>query len=382
MKDNITKIHDCYGCGVCTIACGKKLISMRKKDGFYHPYIDDQDACVECGLCLAVCAHTDERPLLAKTPKRTFAAWSKDNHSRKICSSGGIGMEISQSLMAKGYKVLAARFNVDENRVEHYVAETPDELFFSAGSKYLQSFTPEAFAKINKKEKFLVTGTPCQIDSMRRWTRRFKCEDNFIFMDFFCHGVPSYLMWEKYLQIQEAKIGKLQYVGWRNKEYGWHDSWCMTMESENQHRLLSRWKKGDIFYCMFLGDFCMNKSCMATCKYKYLNSSADIRIGDLWGHTYKKEEKGVSSVVVFTNKGMDVVNGLQNTTLIEHPIEVVAEHQMKKNAGKAVFYPLAQKMIHSSRNFSENTWKLLIMAEKIIYLPKRVINKFFDIITH
>lgn len=28
MKDNISKLKDCYGCGVCVIACPKKLLIL------------------------------------------------------------------------------------------------------------------------------------------------------------------------------------------------------------------------------------------------------------------------------------------------------------------------------------------------------------------
>lgn len=42
---------------------------------------------------------------------------------------------------------------------------------------------------------------------------------------------------------------------------------------------------------MFLGDYCSGKHCQERCKYKYDKSSADIRIGDLWGKTYAKDEK-------------------------------------------------------------------------------------------
>ena len=26
--NNISKIHDCYGCGVCATACGRKIIEI------------------------------------------------------------------------------------------------------------------------------------------------------------------------------------------------------------------------------------------------------------------------------------------------------------------------------------------------------------------
>ena len=77
---------------------------------------------------------------------------------------------------------------------------------------------------------------------------------------------------------------------------------------------------------------CLGPQCEKDCKYKYDKSSADIRIGDLWGSVYKDEQKGVSALVAFTEKGREIVESLTNVTLVEHSFDVVAEGQMKENA--------------------------------------------------
>ena len=41
--------------------------------------------------------------------------------------------------------------------------------------------------------------------------------------------------------------------------------------------------EGDLFYKFFLGNMCLGRACYKDCKFKYLNSAADIRIGDLLG---------------------------------------------------------------------------------------------------
>lgn len=79
-------------------------------------------------------------------------------------------------------------------------------------------------------------------------------------LDFFCHGVPSMLMWEKYVAWAEKKVGKLTSVSWRNKSTGWHDSWAMVMEGKKS--LTSRLSQGDMFYRLFLSDTCLGKLVM------------------------------------------------------------------------------------------------------------------------
>ena len=98
------------------------------------------------------------------------------------------------------------------------------------GSKYIQSYTLDGFKAVNRKDKFFVTGTPCQIDSLRRYIRKFRCEGNFVLMDFFCHGVPCAHVWNKY--VREKELGNIEFVAWRNKLNGWHDSWAMVLEGK------------------------------------------------------------------------------------------------------------------------------------------------------
>lgn len=97
---------------------------------------------------------------------------------------------------------------------------------------------------------------------------------------------------------------------------------------EKKSYIGSRLSQGDMFYQLFLGDCCLGKQCYEHCKYKYDHSSADIRIGDLWGKTYNEDEDGVSGAVAFTAKGNEILKQC-NCELVEHTFDVVAEGQMK-----------------------------------------------------
>lgn len=363
MNKNISSVHDCYGCGVCATACGRKIIEINlNDDGFYEPHITDESRCTNCGVCTEVCAYLHEELALKETKIYPYAAWSKDYLVRRKCSSGGAGFEIGKYLLGQGYKVCGVRYDADKNRAEHYIATTLEDLIPSAGSKYIQSYTVDGFKAINRKEKYLVTGTPCQIDSFRQYIQRFHCEDNFVLLDFFCHGVPSMLAWKKYIDWAEKQVGKITYASWRNKWTGWHDSWAMGIDGEklgekidwhDSYSMLIRGKKsflesrrsqGDMFYQLFLGDYCLGKQCYENCKYKYKQSSADIRIGDLWGTTYNDNEDGVSGAVAFTEKGNDILKQC-NCELVEHTFDVVAEGQMNENPQRAFISCFIMKLL-------------------------------------
>lgn len=315
--------------------------------------------------------------LLKETDIHPYAAWSKDLLVRRKCSSGGAGFEIGKYLLDQGYKVCGVRYDADKNRAEHYIATNVEELIQSAGSKYIQSYTLDGFKAINRKEKYLVTGTPCQIDSFRRYIKKFRCEDNFVLLDFFCHGVPSMLVWKKYTEWAEKQVGKITYVSWRNKRTGWHDSWAMGIDGvehgekinwHDSYDMLIRGKKsyiesrlseGDMFFKLFLTDSCLGKQCYNKCKYKFNSSSADIRIGDLWGTTYEDNEEGVSAAISFTAKGYDILNSI-NCLLVKHTFDVVAEYQMKECPHMPVYYDELMRKLNNPSLKIEEVYPLIL----------------------
>ena len=184
-------------------------------DGFYEPRINEPEYCTNCGICLDVCAFKyQERALKPEEINiRSWAAWSNDEDVRLKCSSGGFGFEIGKQLIEQGYKAVGCRYDIKKQSAEHYIATTVEEFIQSIGSKYIQSYTEETFKLIKRRgHKYFVTGTPCQIDSFRRMIRRFRCEENFILMDFYCHSVPSMHAWKAYIKMLQPKIGEVTYA--------------------------------------------------------------------------------------------------------------------------------------------------------------------------
>lgn len=358
-KLNIGHIKNCYGCGVCAMACSHNVISIKlNRDGFYEPFLENPNDCTNCGICLDVCSFDKDSPAVLNPILSVYGSWSKDDSIRRKCSSGGVGFEIAKTLINEGFKACGVRYNSNLNRAEHFIASNIIDYIPSTGSKYIQSYTLDAFKQIDRRYKYLITGTPCQIDSFRRYIRKFKCEDKFVLIDFFCHGIPSKYIWDGYLKKAEKEVGKVTYVAWRHKSTGWHDSWQMCIDGEkygepvNWHDsynmlirgekkyLTSKLSKGDSFLESFLSDSCLNKACYDNCKYKYNSSSADIRIGDMWGKRYSSEDKGVTAVITYTKKGEDLLKR-SNCELESSKIEEAAESQMKERARRPlIYYPL------------------------------------------
>lgn len=366
--DSINILKNCYGCGVCSCICPKHIIKLSlTKDGFYQPYIVNEKECIHCGLCLETCSFYMDMPLTNHKTINTYATWSKNEEIRKSCSSGGTGYEIASYLLGLGYHFIGVKYNVTTQRAEHYIASTKDDLKYSQGSKYIQSYSSKAFQEIIKGNKYIITGTPCQIASLKRFIHRKKMDDKVILIDFFCHGIPSYLLWYKYLKEYETSIGPIIDVSWRNKLSGWHDSWCMTLKSSKTTRSNKK-SDGDIFYKFFLGNMCFNRACYKDCKFKFLSSAADIRIGDLWGNKYKNDSKGITGVICFTEKGTEVLKRT-NIYLKHETLQVILEGQIKNKIIKPYYYSLLLKLLRTNISLSKiyNILKILRIITIIKY---------------
>ncbi|MBU3808382.1 MAG: Coenzyme F420 hydrogenase/dehydrogenase, beta subunit C-terminal domain [Candidatus Phocaeicola faecipullorum] len=366
----------CYGCGVCAIVCPKNIIEIKlNSDGFYSPKVIDSTQCIDCGLCKSICAYQNTSLAVSNSVKQSFAGWSNNDKIRYLSSSGGVSYEICKYLLSKDYKICVVRYNNELNRAEHYIANNEKELYESIGSKYIQSYTVDAFRSLNLNDKYVLIGTPCQIDSYRRYIKKLKVENNFILIDFFCHAVPSMLAWKKYLSLLEKRnIINIKQIAWRNKKYGWHDSWVMTVVDSNNITHNFRKTQKDLFYKLFLGDYCSNPACSQRCKYKYDKSSADIRIGDFWGQTYSKDENGVSSVVAFTEKGFELLKNC-DLTLMQHSFEIVAEGQMRRNIVPAYTSVIARSLLKCKHvSLDSLLWKGLFIVEKSLKFIKRKIK--------
>lgn len=372
-------IRDCFGCAVCAKVCPKHIIETKlNEDGFFQPQIISVIDCIKCGLCVNVCSFYNEGVALVAQQVNAFAGWSNDEDVRQKCSSGGVGFELARAALSLGYKVCAVRYDVDQNIAEHYVATSVEQLKDSVGSKYIQSNTLAGMRQIDPNDKYIVFGTPCHIDSFRRYLQKIKKEENFILVDFFCHGVPSYLLWHKYLDLIKDRVGEIKRVKWRDKKDGWHDSWAMDIEGEFGH-LYTKMSNGDLFLRTFLSDSCLSKACYDSCKFKYSKSSGDIRIGDAWGRLYQNNSQGVSAVVCFTNKGLDLLKQ-SNCRIIKHDFEQIAEYQMKENARRPLIYPYVQYMLRCGMSLNIRILRQLLSIHAICLFPKRIITKVAKIL--
>lgn len=314
---------DCCGCHACASICAHRAITMQADaEGFLYPVVN-KDACTDCGLCEQVCPVINQSsPTL---PLKVYAAQSYDEDLRRQSSSGGIFTLLAEAVIREGGVVFGAKFDKEWN-VIHAWTEAIDGLAAFRGSKYVQSTIGNTYKEAKdfllQGRKVLFTGTPCQIAGLKRFLR--KDYDNLLTADVICHGVPSPLVWQKYLDEMRAK-GEITAISFRDKTHGWAQyafrlsyiptGATTTTNSKEQTLLLPR--SENIFMRGFLSDLYLRPSCHA-CPARSGKSSSDITLGDFWGiqHVYPKlnDNQGHNAVLIRSIKGqafydkMNIVN--------------------------------------------------------------------------
>lgn len=310
--------NKCSGCSACSVICPTDSIEMKlNRDGFIRPYIDKKK-CIDCKLCEKICIFNQKDTGKSLDDANLYSAWSKNFEIRETTTSGGIGYEISKWALSKGYYVCGVEFLYEKMRAQHFVCKNAEEIEKLKGSKYLQSDCQYAIKQLikilmdNPKQKAIFFGTPCQVAGVRNVLIKKRLRERVILIDIFCHGVPTFNLWENYLswlenkkKIKRAEIKKLIF---RDKKYSWHTYYMHITCDNNKEYICSR--KKDPFLKLFSMGTLNQKECF-TCMYRN-NSFADIRLGDFWGERYQESEKGYSMVLTLSEIGEKIISNLED----------------------------------------------------------------------
>jgi coenzyme F420-reducing hydrogenase beta subunit len=254
------------------------------KEGFAYPVVDTKQ-CSDCGLCDKVCPVINQQP--ERQPIATYVALNSDQAVREDSSSGGIFTLLAEETINNGGVVFGAAFN-DKWQVAHTYANEINDIKKFRGSKYVQSdiggsySVTEKFLKEGKEVLF--SGTPCQIAGLKRFLR--KEYKNLKTVDFVCHGVPSPMVWEKYLDevFRANDIATINDIQFRNKAEGWKKFSLQIkyVNHDGKEMILRETLDDNIFMKCFLSNLCLRPSCYQ-CPARSGKSDSDITLGDLWG---------------------------------------------------------------------------------------------------
>lgn len=306
----IETLLSCSGCNACNSICPKSAITMETNyEGFLYPVIDSKN-CIKCGLCEKVCPSLD--PINKNVENTTaFAVINKNEIIRSDSSSGGVFTALAEEIINNKGIVFGAKF-ADDFSVIHSWTDNLEGLADFRGSKYLQSIIGNAYKEcknfLESGNKVLFTGTPCQIQGLLKYLN--KEYDNLITVDFICHGVPSPLLWTKYIKFREKKsASRTLKTAFRRKNDGWKlYSVLFTFANNTEYRASL---KKDPYMQMFLKDIALRESCYQ-CSCRGIERPSDITIADFWGiqniFPELDDDKGISLVLFHSHNGKELLN--------------------------------------------------------------------------
>lgn len=398
----------CCGCSACVQSCPKQCIVLKEDtEGFLYPVVN-HTLCIACGKCEKVCP--EFHPFDAVESLKVYAAKHPDDTVRAESSSGGIFTFLADAVIDEGGVVFGARFDTDWS-VVHDFTETHQGLRAFRGSKYVQSKIGNTYQQAEKflksGRKVLFTGTPCQIAGLKRYLC--KEYENLLAVDFVCHGVPSPLVWKKYLEETIARQCEkntvllhskslvsernsishdsnriVDAISFRNKSLGWKKfSFALTLsevttDGEKNSVLLSTIFPQNEYMQAFLANFSLRPSCYH-CPVKGGKSGSDLTIGDFWGiekiAPEIDDDKGCSLVIVHTDRLMNLLKNnlfLAEISMTQKPLENNPSYYT--SPAQAVnrsffFYQLRQTSFHAA-------WEKTMSAS----LKNRVIRKLYRLL--
>lgn len=238
---------------------------------------------------------------------KAYAIKHKDLNVRMESRSGGVFTAISDYVLERNGVVYGCY--LDENQyVRHGRFENSKGRDLCRKSKYVQSDKQNTFRQIKKdlqeKRFVLFSGTTCEVAGVKSYLESVDCS-RLILVDILCHGVPSPLLWEKYKEYCEKKMGrKIKSADFRNKKmFGWaSNNETITFQDDTQYHSRD-------FACIFYSHYGLRPSCYH-CPYKSINHPTDFTLADCWGidkdiPTFN-DNKGVSLLLVNSPKAQDI----------------------------------------------------------------------------
>lgn len=294
------------------------------KEGFLYPLVDN-NVCVNCGLCEKVCI--ERHPFEKHLPLSAYACKNVDETIREASSSGGVFTLLAEKILDQNGVVFGARYDDNWNVVHDYVEEKKD-IEKIRGSKYIPSKIGNNFNKalsfLKDGRNVLFVGTSCQIAGLNRFLG--KEYENLLTLEITCHGVPSPVIWEKYLKEKIKKSKKIlnanntviSGVNFRKKDIGWKRFSLSLFVSEKslaeEKKIeLSEEHVKDAFMKLFLHDCILRPSCYQ-CPAKSGKTKSDLTLADFW-HIDRimpdyDDDKGVTLVYANTDKGVSMMQSL------------------------------------------------------------------------
>ena len=310
--EDVVEQDRCVACGTCEAVCPVNVIELEN----FVPTLVGK--CIECGICYNNCPRTDfdDKALEELIHGRTrnddealtgiytevYVAKALPSDIQERAQDGGVVTALlSQFLDDGGDAVIVA--GIDEEQPwlpKPTVARTREEIVEAAGTKYTPSPTLIGLkhaVKGDKMEKVAVVGTPCQMRGLTRVTdgpmKNMKYKNAVdLKVGLFCMETFNHDSFIDYLQENEVDVNRVTKFEIKKGRFYAH------ADDERLHRARLKKVKSLI------------RSCCSQCN-DFASEYADISVGNVGSPA------GYSTVLVRTERGKKALETAIKSGLIE-----------------------------------------------------------------
>ena len=149
-------------------------------------------------------------------------------------------------------------------------------------------------------------------------------------MDIVCHGVPSPLVWQQYIdELKQNYKQDIKSIYFRDKSTGWKTYSVKFLFDKDEYK---NFGFKDIYMKGFLNDIYLRPSCY-NCNFKGIERVSDITVADFWGIEKvlpkMDDDKGTSLIVIHSEKGKQLFDELSEKMILN---EVNLNEAIKYNS--------------------------------------------------
>ena len=150
------------------------------------------------------------------------------------------------------------------------------------------------------------SGTPCQIEGLSKFLR--KPYEKLVLVDVVCHGIPSPLVWSRYLEYQEQSFPNPDNIRFRDKFYGYkYSTMSIIQDGKNVYHAGAQL---DPMLRAFFSDTCDRPSCYE-CPFKKRYRVSDFTIWDCFSvydfDNKLDDDKGTTRVLCHSQKAASLM---------------------------------------------------------------------------
>lgn len=315
--DQIVNNDLCIGCGICTVVCPQKALSIQFNNYGEYIAVKKNNCTNECGLCLKVCPfsdgnmnetylgaqifnHVEKIKFLPETGYYLDSYVGYSTQFRRNGASGGIATWLLTTLLKNDivdYVICATPHNDPEKLFKLEIFDNAFSVFNSSGSVYYPLEMSQVIQKVlDKSGRYAITGLPCFLKSLRLAAQKnTKLGERIVISIGLVCGQMKSKYYTTYLSELAGVSGELQKVYYRGKNpdkpANNYYFYCMN---ENGF-------EGKIFWDSGVSEAWVNRWFTPNaCNFcdDVFAELADVTVMDAWLPEYSYDNSGTNLVLV------------------------------------------------------------------------------------